>query len=124
MARFDERTVVKLKTSNRFTGALAECASAVNAGENERFKESIKLLPVEGENWTETLSKEDSETISRVFYRELKESEKPTVCHQLVLDWARCSSRTRMEIVRSARLRQREPSSSYNHDGCGGSGIG
>ena len=90
VARFDERTVVKLKTSNRFTGALAECASAVNAGENERFKESIKLLPVEGENWTETLSKEDSETISRVFYRELKESEKPTVCHQLVLDWARC----------------------------------
>ena len=90
VARFDERTVVKLKTSNRFTGALAECASAVNAGEKERFKESIKQLPLEGENWTETLSKEDSEKISRVFYHELKESEKPTVCHQLVLDWARC----------------------------------
>ena len=88
VAMFDERTVVELKTSNRFTGALAECACAVNAGDADRFEKSIKRLPVDDESWTATLSR-DGEYVNRVFYYELKESVKSAVFRQLALEWAR-----------------------------------
>ncbi len=87
VANFDERTVVELKESNRFTGALADCARAVNDGDKALFEQSVKKLPVDGEAWTETLSKTDDDNINRVFYHELEESAKPTAFHELVLEW-------------------------------------
>ena len=88
VANFDERTVVELKESNRFTGALADCARAINEGDVASFAKSIKTLPVAGEAWTETLSK-GGEYVNRVSYYEIAESVKPNVWRQLVLDWVR-----------------------------------
>lgn len=88
VANFDERTVVELKKSHRFTGAFAECARAVNAGDVDLFRKSIRRLPVDGDAWTDTLSK-GGEYVNRVFYRELEKSSKPDVCRQLVLEWVR-----------------------------------
>lgn len=89
VANFDERTVVELKESNRFTGALADCARAVNDGNKILFEESVKKLPVDGEAWTETLSKTDDDNINRVFYYELGESMSPAAFRKLVLEWVR-----------------------------------
>ncbi|MBQ3289085.1 MAG: exodeoxyribonuclease V subunit alpha [Kiritimatiellae bacterium] len=88
VANFDERTVVELKESNRFTGALADCARAVNAGDAACFEKSIKRLPLDGETWTETLSK-GGEYVNRVFYYELAESVKPEAFRDLMLEWVR-----------------------------------
>ena len=89
VANFDERTVVELKESNRFTGALADCARAVNDGNKILFEESVKKLPVDGEAWTETLSKTDKDNVNRVFYYELGESMSPAAFRKLVLEWVR-----------------------------------
>ena len=87
VASFGEPTVVKLTKSKRFTGNLAKCAQAVNAGDEKLFAESIKCLPVGDETWTDTLSREDDDNINRVFFYKLGESSKPDVCHKLVLEW-------------------------------------
>ena len=87
VANFDERTVVELKESNRFTGALADCARAVNDGDKLLFAQSVKELPVVGEAWTDTLSRTDEDNVNRVFYYELDESAKPAAFHKLVLEW-------------------------------------
>ena len=89
VANFDERTVVELKESNRFTGALADCARAVNDGNKILFEESVKKLPIDGEAWTETLSKTDKDNVNRVFYYELGESMSPAAFRKLVLEWVR-----------------------------------
>ena len=89
VANFDERTVVELKESNRFTGALADCACAVNNGNKLLFEQSAKKLPVDGEAWTETLSKTDDDNINRVFYYELEESMSPAAFRKLILAWVR-----------------------------------
>ena len=89
VANFDERTVVELKESNRFTGALADCACAVNDGNKLLFVQSAKKLPVDGEAWTETLSKTDDDNVNRVFYYELGESMSPAAFRKLVLEWVR-----------------------------------
>ena len=89
VANFDERTVVELKESNRFTGALADCARAVNDGNKLLFVQSAKKLPVAGEVWTETLSKTDDNNINRVFYYELEESMSPAAFRKLILAWVR-----------------------------------
>ena len=89
VANFDERTVVELTESNRFTGALADCACAVNDGNKLLFKQSAKKLPVDGESWTETLSKTDDDNINRVFYYELGESMTPAAFRKLILAWVR-----------------------------------
>ena len=89
VANFDERTVVELKESNRFTGALADCARAVNDGKKLLFEQSAKKLPVDGEAWTETLSKTDKDNVNRVFYYELGESMSPAAFRELVLEWVR-----------------------------------
>ena len=89
VANFDERTVVELKESNRFTGALADCARAVNEGDKTLFDQSAKKLPVDGEAWTETLSKTDKDNVNRVFYYELEGSMKPAAFRKLVLEWVR-----------------------------------
>ena len=65
VANFDERTVVELKESNRFTGALAECAHAVNKGDTALFEQKVKMLPVAGEVWTKTLSKTDDDNVPK-----------------------------------------------------------
>lgn len=88
VANFDGRTVVELKKSHRFTGALADCARAVNAGDKTLFEKSIQRLPVADAPWMETLSK-DGEYVNRVFFYELDKSAKPTVFHRLVLEWVR-----------------------------------
>ena len=89
VANFDERTVVELKESNRFTGALADCACAVNDGNKLLFEQSAKKLPVDGEAWTETLSKTDEDNVNRVFYYELEDSMSPAAFRKLVLEWVR-----------------------------------
>ena len=89
VANFDERTVVELKESNRFTGALADCARAVNDGNKQLFEQSVKKLPVAGEVWTETLSKTDEDNVNRVFHYELEESVKPAAFRKLALEWVR-----------------------------------
>lgn len=89
VANFDERTVVELKKSNRFTGALADCARAVNAGDGKLFAESVKTLPVDGEAWTDALFKTDEDDVNRVFRCELDESAKPAAFRKLVLEWVR-----------------------------------
>ena len=89
VANFDERTVVELKESNRFTGALADCACAVNDGNKLLFEQSAKKLPVDGEAWTETLSKTDEDKVNRVFYYELEDSMSPAAFRKLVLEWVR-----------------------------------
>ena len=88
VANFDERTVVELKESNRFTGALADCARSVNEGDEASFAKSIKTLPVAGEAWTETLSK-DGEYVNRVFHYPLEKSVKPETFRSLMLEWVR-----------------------------------
>lgn len=89
VANFDERTVVELKESNRFTGALAACACAVNDGNKLLFEQSVKKLPVDGEAWTETLSKTDADNVNRAFYYELGESMSPVAFRNLILEWVR-----------------------------------
>ena len=86
VANFDERTVVELKESNRFTGALADCARAVNECDEDSFKKYIKTLPVAGETWTDALSK-DGEYVNRVFHYQLEESAKPESFRNLMLEW-------------------------------------
>ena len=89
VANFDERTVVELTESNRFTGALADCARALNEGDKALFEKTVKKLPVDGEAWTDTLSKTDDDNINRVFYYELGESMSPAAFRKLVLEWVR-----------------------------------
>ena len=89
VANCDGRTVVVLKESNRFTGKLAACARAVNGGDKALFEESLKQLPVKGESWMETLSREDSENVNRVFHYDIGSSAKPDSCRRLVLEWVR-----------------------------------
>ena len=89
VANFDERTVVELKESNRFTGALADCARAVNEGDKALFEKTVKKLPVGGAAWTETLSKTDDDNVNRVFYYELEDSMSPAAFRKLVLEWVR-----------------------------------
>ena len=89
VANYDERTVVELKESIRFTGKLADCARAVNGGNKALFEKSVKALPVAGEIWTETLSSEDEENVNRVFHYDIGESAKPDDCHKRVLEWVR-----------------------------------
>lgn len=86
VANFDERTVVELTKSHRFTGALADCARAVNEGDGANFAKSIKTLPVAGEAWTETLSK-DGEYVNCAFHYKLGESTKPEAFRKLILEW-------------------------------------
>ena len=86
VANFDERTVVKLTKSHRFKGALAECARAVNEGDEASFTKSIKMLPVAGEAWTKTLSK-DGEYVNCAFHYKLEESTKPETFRKLILEW-------------------------------------
>jgi len=88
VAGFDNRTVVQLVTSNRFTGALADCAQAINEGDKPRFNQSVLSLPVAGEVWTQTLSK-TGDCTNRVFRYEFPESAQPTICNRLVREWAR-----------------------------------
>jgi len=85
VANFDDRTVVELKQSNRFTGALADCACAVNAGDKALFWHTARTLPVVGETWTDTMSNDKN----RVFHHELEGAAKPAICRKLVLDWVR-----------------------------------
>ena len=89
VANFDKRTVVELKESNRFTGALAECARAVNEGDRALFEKTVVKLPVDGGAWTESLSKTDADNVNRVFFCDLGESMNPAAFRKLVLDWAR-----------------------------------
>ena len=89
VANYDERTVVELKESIRFTGALANCARAVNGGNKALFEESVKALPVAGKPWTETLSSEDDENVNRVFHYDIGGSAKADDCRKLVLEWVR-----------------------------------
>ena len=89
VANYDERTVVELKESNRFKGALADCARAVNGGDKALFEKSAKVLPVAGEVWTESLSSEDDENVNRVFHYDIGESVKPDACRKLLLEWVR-----------------------------------
>ena len=86
VANFDKRTVVKLTKSHRFTGALAECARAVNAGDADLFEQKVKKLP-SAKPWTETLSDGDSD--NSVFHYQLKESVKPESFRNLMLEWVR-----------------------------------
>ena len=85
VASYDDRTVVELTKSNRFTKELADCARAVNGGDKALFEKSIRTLPVEGEVWTETLSND----VNRVFHYDIEESAKPETCRKLVLEWVR-----------------------------------
>ena len=85
VANYDKQTVVELKESIRFTGKLATCARAVNAGDEKLFSEAVKVLPIAGEVWTETLSSD----IDRVFHYDIGESAKPEACRKLVLEWVR-----------------------------------
>ena len=89
VANYDDRTVVELKESIRFTGKLADCARAVNGGNQALFEETVKKLPVAGEVWTETLSSEDKENVNRVFHYDIGGSAKPDDCRKLVLEWVR-----------------------------------
>ena len=89
VANYDERTVVELTESIRFTGKLADCARAVNDGNKTLFEESVKALPVAGEVWTKTLSSEDDDNVNRVFHYDFGESAKPDDCRKLVLEWVR-----------------------------------
>ena len=89
VASYDDRTVVELKESNRFTGKLADCARAVNAGDKSLFEKSLKKLPVGDEAWTKTLSSDDEENVNRVFHYDIEESAKPETCRKLVLEWVR-----------------------------------
>lgn len=89
VANFDGRTVVELKKSNRFTGALADCARAVNEGDKALFGKSVKKLPVDGEAWTETLSRTDVGNVNRAFYHELEESTSQAAFRRLALEWVR-----------------------------------
>ena len=86
VANFDERTVVELKVSNRFTGALAECARAVNAGDMALFEETVKKLPC-ARTLTETLS--DGGNVNSVFHFGLEEPAKPEAFSRLILEWVR-----------------------------------
>ena len=85
VANYDKRTVVELKESIRFTGALADCARAVNGDDKALFEKSIKALPVGGVAWTATLSSD----VNRVFHYNVGESAKPDACRKLVLEWVR-----------------------------------
>ncbi len=89
VANFDRRTVVALTESNRFTGALADCARAVNEGNGRLLSRLAKKLPVAGVRWTETLAQTDADNVNRVFYYELAKSMKPTAFGRLVLAWVR-----------------------------------
>lgn len=89
VANFDERTVVELKKSNRFSGALADCARAVNAGDRKLFAELVNVLPVAGENWMKTLSSENAENVNRVFHYDIKGSAKSDERRKLVFEWMR-----------------------------------
>ena len=89
VANFDGRTVVELKKSHRFTGALADCARAVNAGDKALFEQTVKKLPVAGEAWTDTLSKTDDDNVNRVFHYRLEKSAKPEAFRKLMLEWVR-----------------------------------
>jgi len=86
VASFDKRTVVKLTKSHRFTGALAECARAANAGDADLFEQKVKKLP-SAKPWTETLSDGDSD--NSVFHYQLKEPVKPEAFRNLMLEWVR-----------------------------------
>ena len=85
VANYDEQTVIELKESNRFTGALADCAHAVNGGDKVLFEKSVKALPVAGEIWTKILSCD----VNRVFHYDIGESMKPDACRKQVLEWVR-----------------------------------
>jgi hypothetical protein len=89
VANYDERTVVELKESNRFKGALADCARSVNEGDKVLFEKTVKTLPVVGETWTDILSKTDADNVNRVFFYELDAPVKLAAFRALVLEWVR-----------------------------------
>ena len=88
VANFDGRTVVELRKSHRFKESFAKCARAVNDGDADNFEKSVKRLPVAGESWTETLSR-DGEYVNCVFHCKLEESTKPEAFRKLMLEWVR-----------------------------------
>lgn len=85
VANFDGRTVVELKTSNRFKGALAECARAVNAGDAQLFARLAKRLPAGGEAWLDTFVKEEN----RVCHYDVHDGAAKETVRRLALEWAR-----------------------------------
>ena len=90
VASFNGRTVVELKHSNRFTGALAECARAVNTGDAKLFADTAAELPVGGSGWLEALSDDAQDGVNRVFRCKMSAAAGYAVCRRLVVEW--CSN--------------------------------
>ncbi len=79
-------SVVRLTVSNRFRGALADCAAAINAGDFAAFAASAPDLGAEEtDDWTASLAEKATE--NACFRYELVEN-KGMGLHRLLTDWA------------------------------------
>ena len=79
-------SVVRLTDSNRFCGALANCAAAINAGNFAAFASAAPDLGAAGaDDWTASLAEKTTE--NACFRYELDEN-KGMGLHRLLTDWA------------------------------------
>ena len=79
-------SVVRLTVSNRFRGALADGAAAINAGDSVAFATSVPDLgAVKSDDWTASLA--ETSTENACFRYELDESEGIGL-QRLLTDWA------------------------------------
>ena len=78
----------ELQESRRFTGKLKECAEQFNGGKSGHIMSDEARLPrADGEKWTETLSRADTE--NGCFWYELSGDKIPAKVDVLVKEWAR-----------------------------------
>lgn len=77
----------ELNESRRFTGKLKECAEQFNRGKSRHIMSGEARLPrTDGEKWTETLGKPDTE--NGCFWYELSGDKIPAKMEVLVREWA------------------------------------
>ena len=78
--------VVRLEKSNRFTGALADCAAAIKDGDAQRFVGSSQEIPPNEASWMDALDGKGTE--NTCFRYLLGGTDRRTVCHDTLVQWA------------------------------------
>ena len=78
--------VVRLEKSNRFTGALAECAAAIKDGNAQKFVGSSQMISPNNAAWLDAFDEKGTE--NACFRYALGGTDRRTVCHEGLVRWA------------------------------------
>ena len=78
--------VVRLEKSNRFTGALADCAAAIKDGDARKFVASSQEIPPNAASWMDALDGKGTE--NTCFRYLLGGTDRRAVCHDTLVQWA------------------------------------